>query len=51
MNWAVLPILSGNIHRHDKSAFCLYTRERGRIIYVIINLFSETDVFVFRNGL
>ena len=21
------------------------------IIYVIINLFSETDVFVFRNGL
>ena len=30
----------------------LLTRDiETMIIYVIINLFSETDVFVFRNGL
>ena len=31
--------------------FLLNSEIETMIIYVIINLFSETDVFVFRNGL
>ncbi len=31
--------------------FLLTSDIETMIIYVIINLFSETDVFVFRNGL